>query len=335
MGFEVHRGTNISHWLSQSKARGEARIQWFQEDDVKRLADRGFDHLRIPIDEEQMWTEDGRRQEEAFQLLNNALDWCDRAGLRVIVDLHILRSHYFNAAEEPALYRDPVALEQFAVLWRDLSTFLKGHSTDKVAYEMLNEAVARNHQDWNRVSGFIFNILRDLEPERTIVLGSNRWNKTNTYPFLDVPEDNHLLLTFHYYEPMFITHYTASWNDYGNYKGRVQYPGSPVPEDQSEELNTLYSDAVERNRYFDREVMKQEIMIACEVAQRTNNPIYCGEFGVILATPLGVRQAWYSDIISIFDELGIGWANWDYKGGFGLLQRDTLADTGISQILLK
>jgi endoglucanase len=27
-------------------------------------------------------------------------------------------------------------------------------------------------------------------------------------------------------------------------------------------------------------------------------------------------MAWYRDMLSLFDELGIAWANWDYKGGF-------------------
>jgi endoglucanase len=50
--FEIRRGTNISHWLSQSRARGAERRAWFTEDDVQRIAGWGFDHIRLPIDEE-------------------------------------------------------------------------------------------------------------------------------------------------------------------------------------------------------------------------------------------------------------------------------------------
>ena len=38
MRFYIHRGTNISHWLSQSQARGQERRERFTQDDVKRLA---------------------------------------------------------------------------------------------------------------------------------------------------------------------------------------------------------------------------------------------------------------------------------------------------------
>ena len=57
--FEVQKGTNIAHWLSQSGARGAKRAQFFTEADVQAIADMVFDHIRLPIDEEQMWDEQG------------------------------------------------------------------------------------------------------------------------------------------------------------------------------------------------------------------------------------------------------------------------------------
>ena len=49
--FRIKRGTNISHWLSQSEERGEARLNHIQEDDFARLDSLGFDFVRLPIDE--------------------------------------------------------------------------------------------------------------------------------------------------------------------------------------------------------------------------------------------------------------------------------------------
>ena len=40
--FKIQRGTNVSHWLSQSEERGEARRQHIQEDDFARLDSLGF-----------------------------------------------------------------------------------------------------------------------------------------------------------------------------------------------------------------------------------------------------------------------------------------------------
>ena len=97
--FSVKRGVNISHWLSQSNVRGENRAVFFTEADVKFLSEVGFDHLRLPVDEEQMFAPDGSKEKEAFSLLHNALSWCQKYRLKAIVDLHILRSHHFNAKE--------------------------------------------------------------------------------------------------------------------------------------------------------------------------------------------------------------------------------------------
>ena len=99
--FRIKRGTNLSHWLSQNNEdRGEARRQHIQEDDFARLDSLGFDFVRIPIDEVQFWDEEGNKLPEAWDLLTFALDQCGKHHLRAIVDLHIIRSHYFNAVNE-------------------------------------------------------------------------------------------------------------------------------------------------------------------------------------------------------------------------------------------
>jgi hypothetical protein len=48
---------------------------------VEYLAGLGFDHLRIPIDEEQMWDNEGKKYPDAFNLLHQALNWCQKNGL--------------------------------------------------------------------------------------------------------------------------------------------------------------------------------------------------------------------------------------------------------------
>ena len=98
--FKIQRGTNVSHWLSQSEERGEARAKHIQEDDFARLDSLGFDFVRLPIDEVQFWDEDGNKLEEAWELMTNAINWAEKHHLRTIVDLHIIRSHYFNAVNE-------------------------------------------------------------------------------------------------------------------------------------------------------------------------------------------------------------------------------------------
>jgi endoglucanase len=203
-----------------------------------------------------------------------------------------------------------------------------------VAYELLNEAVAHHPDSWNRVSGYVFEALRALEPERTIVLGSNQFCQVQTFPDLRVPEDDHLMLTFHYYNPMLVTHYTAPWDKIGAYRGPVQYPGLPVPDEMLDELDRTVPGGRAQNMYFDRNIIDGHIQMAVEVAEQTGNFLYCGEFGCYWATPLDVRRRWYKDIVSVFKAYGIGWGNWDYKGGFGLITPDG-QETGIRDAIFE
>ena len=52
--FVIGKGTNLAHWLSQSEQRGEERQLFIQEKDFEYIAGLGFEHVRLPIDEEQM-----------------------------------------------------------------------------------------------------------------------------------------------------------------------------------------------------------------------------------------------------------------------------------------
>lgn len=171
-GFVIKRGTNISHWLSQSEARGEARRNYFTEKDVKYLAGLGFDHIRIPVDEMQLWLENGQQDQEGFSLLHQALNWCKKYNLKAVVDLHILRSHHFNDKVKP-LWTKPEAQERFFQCWRDLSQQLRKYPVNDVAYELMNEPVADDPEDWNKLVDKAVVIIRKAEPTRTIVIGSN------------------------------------------------------------------------------------------------------------------------------------------------------------------
>jgi len=340
MAFTIYRGTNISHWLSQSDRRGAERRAFFTQQDVERIARLGggrLDHIRLPVDEEQLWDENGDPDPEAFGLLEAALDWCEAAGLRVVVDLHLLRSHHFLDRETPPLFTDPDALAHFIDLWEQLSDRLGERPTDQVAYELLNEPVARDSDDWNRVAHAVYHVLRAREPGRVIVLGSNWFNQVQTFAQLDVPEDDDLILTFHYYKPMFITHYTAPWwEGGGSYHGPIHYPGRPIADEDLARMDPSLRALIEReglNRPFSRQTIVEDLAQPLAVREETGLPLYCGEFGCYSRTPTELRLAWYRDILSVFEELDIAWANWDYKGSFGIVDAQGEL-TPIAEVLL-
>ncbi len=332
--FKIYRGINISHWLSQSGRRGQQRREYFTAEDVKYLASLGFDHLRLPVDEEQLWDEAGNKETEAFGLLHSAIRWCRDKQLRVVVDLHILRSHHFNARDKP-LWTDPAEQERFLQLWRELSAELKQYPVGLVAYELMNEPVADDAADWNRLVARAVKEIRKTEPRRKIVIGSNKWQSVNTFDQLEVPEgDRNIILSFHFYNPMLVTHHQASWTGVGKYKGPVHYPGKLV---RDEDLEGLPEDVRRTvgwsNGVYDRERLESMLGKPLHMAEKTGLPLYCGEWGCIVKAPRQVRLQWYRDMVHILNKHKIARANWDYKGGFGIKSRDGEPDDGLIDIL--
>jgi endoglucanase len=335
VNFELRHGVNISHWLSQSERRGAERRAWFNEADVERIASSGFDHLRFPVDEEQLWDGRGRREPEAFELLEQALGWCERAELRAIVDLHIVRSHDFNAAGRP-LFTDVAEQDKFCALWRDLSAALARWPLDQVAYELLNEPVAHEPGDWNRLAARALAEVRAHEPGRFVVIDSNGFADPRAFSALRVPADEHLVLSFHFYDPLLFTHYRAPWSTVGAYNGPIDYPGELVSRENWDALPPDVRFAARAERVFAPADIERVLAPALALAKETGLPLLCGELGALATTPEAARERWYRDVLAALAQHKIPWTVWDYKGDFGVFDsegRPTLVHRVLSDFL--
>lgn len=323
--FEIHRGLNTSHWLSQSEIRGDEREQYMQAHDFEKIAQMGFDHVRIPIDEEQMWDEQGNKHPEAFKLLHQGIKWAFDNDLRVIVDLHVLRSHHFNYNNDQ-LWEDPEAQAKFWNFWEQLSAELSQYPNHLLAYELMNEAVADDAEDWNKLIAKGIETVRRNEPERTIVVGSNRWQMVYTFPELKIPEnDTNLILSFHFYEPFIITHYQTWWNAMKDFKGELNYPGLTTDTNNLDQYEPATINIIrEHNQIYNKKVMLDKMEVAIDYAKKRNLLLYCGEFGCYPSTPMALREKLYKDWIAIFEENNIAWCHWNYKNDFPVVDAETL-----------
>ena len=340
--FVIKRGTNLSHWLSQSWVVGEARAQRVTEADIARIAELGFDHVRIPIDEVQFWDAEGNKLPAAWDLLTNALDNCIKYNLRAIVDLHIIRAHNFNAGfagMRNALWEDEAAQDGLVNLWYQLSDALKDYPCNMVAYEFMNEPVADEHEQWNKLVAKVHKALREREPNRTLVIGSNMWQGVDTMEFLKVPEgDRHILLSCHFYHPMALTHYTAPWTEAGRYFGPIQYPGVMIPEEEFAKLDDANKEVFRQfTTEWNKDRLKEMVGQAANVAKKLGLPLYCGEWGVYQKNaPAESKYNWYRDMVEIFDEFDMSWSTWCYFDEFGFwsLEKQEIVDQPLVDILL-
>lgn len=319
--FNIQRGVNIAIWLSQTETRGEARQRGFTEKEVKQLADWGFDHFRLPVDEVQLFHEDGTMDMETMGLAENVIKWCKKYGLKVIFDFHVLRAHYFNNNKENPLFTSEAEQEKMCKMWTEIATHLNKYSEKLLAFEIMNEPVARHDEDWNKVETKVIAALRSINKKRVLVLASNMWDSADHMPTLAIPDgDPNIMLTFHFYEPMILTHYTANWTDLKDIRlSHVQYPGKPISTEDFEKLDEKQQEQVKwfYQQTFDKTWMRGRWQKAIDVAHQKGLTLYLGEFGCLPSVGKTSRLAWINDVVSLCNELHIPHAYWEYKSGFG------------------
>jgi endoglucanase len=335
--FKIFKGTNLAHWLSKSEQRGAARDSFFQEKDIVAIKELGFDYIRFPIDENQMRDEKGARHEDAFKLLTNCLDWCRKHQLKVIVDMHNLRSHTFENKENPLMI-DSKEQEKFYRLWADLSSVLKKYSLSDVAYELLNAPFAVDPEQWNKVVANVVKTIRALEPERILVIGSNMYQSASTFDVLKVPDDKNLMLSFQFYEPFLLTFYKTSWFDQKDYAGPVHYPGALITKAEYDVLSVDQQSIVKDyvGVEWNRKKMEEMVQIPLKKAKELGIRVCCAEYGVSVETLEADKIRWYNDIISVFNKHGIASSNWNYKSDdMGLLNGNGVKNEAVIQVILK
>jgi len=332
--FVMRTGVNVSHWLSQSNKRGEERKNYITRADFDTIASMGFDHVRIPVDEEQLWDTNGNKEKEAFDLLHNAVRWAFASQLRVIVDLHIIRSHHFIAESNP-LWTDPAEQQKLIELWQQLSGEFSQYPNEMLAYEILNEAVADDPEDWNNLLQKVISDIRKREVMRPIVIGSNRWQIADTFPDLRIPEDDpNIILSFHFYTPLAITHHQAPWTPIAEYTGPVNYPGQIIDPVNYAGLSESALDWMDiANGYFTIDTLEKVMSPAIKVAKDKNLPLYCGEYGVYPTIPEDMMHRWYKDVCEIFNKHHIAYCHWCYKGDFPVVGKNSKPNQKLVSIL--
>lgn len=322
-----HAGVNLGGWISQYCVASKEHFDSFiTEADIAQIASWGMDHVRLPID--YMVLEDDDRpfeyKEEGFFYVDQCIDWCEKHNLNIILDLHRAPGYSFNSLKENRLFEDEHLQERFIRLWQEIAKRYENYDSN-MAFELLNEIVEPNSDRWNSLSKKAIIGIREIDNDRTIIIGGNHYNSVNTLHELDKIIDDNLIYTFHFYEPHIFTHQKASWEILKDIDFDVTYPSG-------EELYKKYiaMDDEFRKRYVfdkttDKEYLRNYLKPALDFAKERNVTLYCGEYGVIDHAPMDSNIRWHEDLCDLLSEYGIGRAVWTYKlMSFPMVDKDSL-----------
>ena len=318
LGFQ--KGINLGGWLSQSiETTKEYYDTFITEQDIKDIAAMGLDHVRLPVDYTMIEDEEGNAIEEGFAYIDNCIQWCKNAGLKMLLDMHNTFGYTFDPLEKgdkEIFFHSEDLQKRFYAMWDRISARYAAYN-DMMAYELLNEVVSRNVvEEWNDIIEKAVAVIRKNAPETYIVFGGVCYNSVGTVPLLRQPADDHIVFTFHCYEPMIFTHQSAYWVDNMPQDLKVEYPG-PVEEYAKltkmlppELAGSVNDKGIER---FDDKFFEQIFTPALETAAKFDVPLYCGEYGVIDKADGESTVRWLKDINTVFVKYGIGRALWNYK----------------------
>ncbi|WP_407425424.1 glycoside hydrolase family 5 protein [Arcticibacter sp.] len=324
--FEFSKGINISAWLSQTDMSSpQEQKSYFSRQDFLLLKDLGFDHLRLPVAEDKIYLENGEKRKESFALLHDVIGWCRDANMRVILDLHDLKvsRELKPKPGQVSLWDDRRAQDRFIALWQDFSAEFGKYPNSLLAYELLNEPVAPDPENWNQLSARAITAIRKLEPQRVIFLGSNKFNSITTFPYLKVPKnDPNIILSFHFYHPGLLTHYNVdSYENDDGVKGlKLNYPGKLVSDEDVKALDESSRAKLQvMNGTHDLKKLEARLFDVFKKAKETGLRIHCGEFGSNFKYPdRDLQLRWIRDMVAIFKNHDIPYTVWGYRRHFGV-----------------
>ncbi len=290
------RGFNLLDMFTM-RSKGD-----WAEDDFRWMRDFGFDFVRLPCCY-RLWIEDGddyKIHEPMLEKLDRAVELGDKYGMHVSINFHRGPGYSVNREfKEPHnLWKDAEALKAFCFQWQMLAKRYKGISKDKLSFDLINEPPnvggRMSRADHERVVRTTVKAIREINSDRLVVADGIAWGRET------IPEvaDLGIAQSTRAYEPMFISHYGASWVNSKNYPDPA-WPGGG----------------------WDRGRLEQHYAKWADLAKKGVG-VHCGEGGAYNRTPHKVVLAWLRDVLEILTGHGIGLAVWNFRGSFGIMDSE-------------
>lgn len=271
------RGMNLGNALD---VRTGLRLQERYFDEVKSA---GFDTVRLPVNWSLHTPGEPVRVDRAVGM---ALD----RQLNVVLNVH----HYHELQTAPDRHEP-----DFLALWRQIARRYADYP-ESLYFELLNEPRdAMTAQRWNALIPRALGAVRESNPRRTVIVGSAEMNDVGALPELDLPADDRLIATVHYYAPFEFTHQGAHW-----VAGADRWLGT-----------TWGTDA-------DHEAVHADLARAAAWANRHRRPVFIGEFGAYDKADMTSRARWTAAVRTTAERLGMSWAYWEFGTDFGAYDPD-------------
>lgn len=319
----LRRGINTSMWFAQAGDYSPQRLRTFTTpDDIALIAKMGFDHCRLSIDAAPLvaWQHAGTETPFMTELDRTVKGMLDNH-LSVIIDIHPESSY------KAELLQGANGVGAFASLWHNLAGHFAPVDPEHIFFEIMNEPEQTDPYRWQGIQATVIRAIRETAPQNTIIASGAHWSGLADLLVLEPLDDPNIIYTFHDYEPFAFTHQGATWAGSQVQPERaIPYPSTPeniAPKlDEEPTLASQFSLAQYGEERWDAGRVERSIEFAARWSSLHHVPVYCGEFGVFRSfAPAADRAQWIHDMRVALEKNHIGWAMWDYQGGFNVVNK--------------
>mgnify|MGYP001231086024 FL=1 len=278
---------------------------YFEEEDFQMISDLGFDFVRLPLNYT-FWIDYDdpfEINESKLEAVDQAIRWGEKYGIHVNISFH--RAPGYSVARDRVepfnLWCDKEALEAFILHWTTFARRYRGISSSRVSFNLVNEPAGVGPGEHAAVMRAAVAAIREIDPERLIILDGLEYGNVPMPDLGDLAKEN-VAQSCRAYIPMGITHYRATWVDRKRDFPEPTWPGGYAPDG-----------------LWDRERLERHYGAWAALAENFNMGVHCGEGGCFCMTPHRVVLRWLEDVLDILKGYNIGYALWNFKGPFGIL----------------
>jgi endoglucanase len=283
----------------------------FAESDFRWMTDWGFDFARLPMDY-RCWTDakdPEKLREKTLAEIDRAVEFGRRYGVHVSLNLH--RAPGYTVASPPEkldLWTSEEAQRLFDFQWSQFARRYRGIPSKHVSFNLVNEPAKVSQEAYAKVVRRVVGAIRAVDPDRLVIADGLSWGRDPVVSLADLG----IAQATRGYDPMQVSHYKASW------AGGERYarPTWPLRQGQGQGRKTI-----------DRDWLRVDRIEPWKKLEASGVGVMVGEWGAFNKTPHEVVLAWARDLLELWKEAGWGWALWNLRGGFGIVdsQRDDVA----------
>jgi len=306
--FPRYRGFNLTQ-----KAGGVGPRRKFEEEDFEIMADWGFDFARIPMSYWNWSSKDDwfTIDEDVMKDIDEVIELGKQYNVHVNLNFHRVPGYCINGRDqEPVdLFEDTPenmqkALDGTVYHWRYFAKRYKGIPNSQLSFDLINEPPKNtNEPRYIEIIKALTAGIREEDPERLIVADGKDIGRN---PILGISDIISVQST-RGYDPMSVSHYTATW----------------VPEDEFETFNfPTWPIKGDDGKLWDKVALKEKLIGRWQPLIDQGVSVHVGEWGCYNKTPHDVVLSWMKDILSLWKEAGWGYAMWNLKGAFGVLNSE-------------